>query len=170
VQIPIKRILGVGSATFITLAFTVPVGLVSLWTNPKTLSDHFPFVRNMIESSVMIRELLPYLPPFILVLLDNLIPPIYSVCCRTIFREVRGRERFRLEGCDVDIMSPTRCGRFLRRTSWCFTAFTLCKCLLLNAFDEVGWPDCPLSGIPCPPLPLPSLIYNNFLVRLSAAL
>lgn len=47
-----------------------------------------PFIRHFLDSSALARGLLPYLPPFILVLVDNVIPPIFSATARVVFREV----------------------------------------------------------------------------------
>jgi hypothetical protein len=40
------------------------------------------------KQSELAREVLPYVPAFLLVGVDNLIPPIFSVLARSVFREV----------------------------------------------------------------------------------
>ena len=87
--LPLKTVLGVGSSFVVTLFFSVIVGIIASLTNVQTLHDHVPFMRDFLENSKLAQELLPYLPAFLLVLVDCLIPPILSFLARVVFREVR---------------------------------------------------------------------------------
>jgi len=87
--LPIKTVLGVGSSVVVTLFFSVIVGIIASLTNVQTLHDHVPFMRNFLEKSKLAQELLPYLPAFLLVMVDCTIPPILSLLARVVFREVR---------------------------------------------------------------------------------
>ena len=88
-QLPFKTVLGVASSLVVTLFFSVVVGVIAALTNVQTLHDHVPFMRDFLENSKLAQELLPYLPAFLLVLVDSTIPPILSVLARVVFREVR---------------------------------------------------------------------------------
>lgn len=90
-QLPFKTVLGVASSLVVTLFFSVVVGVIAALTNVQTLHDHVPFMRDFLENSKLAQELLPYLPAFLLVLVDSTIPPILSVLARVVFREVRVR-------------------------------------------------------------------------------
>jgi len=87
--LPLKTILGVGSSFVVTLFFSVIVGIIASLTNVQTLHDHVPFMREFLENSKLAQELLPYLPAFLLVMVDCTIPPILSFLARVVFREVR---------------------------------------------------------------------------------
>jgi len=87
--LPFKTILGVGSSFVVTLFFSVIVGIIASLTNVQTLHDHVPFMRHFLENSKLAQELLPYLPAFLLVMVDCTIPPILSFLARVVFREVR---------------------------------------------------------------------------------
>ena len=96
-QLPFKTVLGVASSLVVTLFFSVVVGVIAALTNVQTLHDHVPFMRDFLENSKLAQELLPYLPAFLLVLVDSTIPPILSFFARVVFREVMNKTIPKLE-------------------------------------------------------------------------
>ena len=96
-QLPFKTVLGVASSLVVTLFFSVVVGIIAALTNVQTLHDHVPFMRDFLEQSKLAQELLPYLPVFLLVLVDSTIPPILSFFARVVFREVMNKTIPKLE-------------------------------------------------------------------------